>query len=520
MLPGLSPRFALAAVLLATLCVFAPAFGNGYAMDDALVARGPMVDGVRPLGEYFASDYWAGAGQRSGLYRPATILSFALTNALRRGPPGDDGAALPHHALNVLLHLGAVLAVFALLRALGARALPAVAGAAVFALHPIHSEVVATIVGRAELLAFVCGASAVLAHLRARRARAAPAAWLSLAAAALLLAAFASKESALAWAPFLAVAGFAAAPQRTPGALGRELAAAARVAAVPLIAFLALRARMLAGLGDVPPVEWIANPLAHCDSGARMGTALALWGEGLLRTVLPLPCRADYGPHVGALADGAFDGRSLVAMVVLGAVLLGALASARRRPLLLAAGAAFLGFSFLTSNAPFPIGTIFGERLYYAPSLGLSFAVAALAERGGRLVPLALGAWLLAAAAIAAPRAAVWKDDATLFCAEAESNPRAVRMLVCAAIVHEVRGERAQAETLVRRALALAPDWALAWNNLGALRLAAGDLDGAQAALQRGLAAPRDQRSARPLLEQTRAAVGAARERALPPAPR
>lgn len=497
---------------MATLVAFAPSLRNGFAMDDACAARTPLTAQVQPLGDYFATNYWHGAGEVSELYRPITILSFALTNALRRGGGDPEQEALPHHAINLLLHLAAVLAVFALVRALGGTPLMANAAAAVFGLHAVHSEVVATVVGRAELLAFVFGAGAALAHLCALRVRPLAAFGLRAAAAAALFLAFGSKESALAWAPFLAVLGWAADARRDAF---RHVALAAAVAALPLAAFFLLRAQMLAALpAPVPAVEFVVNPVAHLDATTRVCTATMLWGFGLLKTLLPLPCHADYGAAAVTLANSLLDLRFVAAAMALLVTLGIGVVCARRRSLVSVAVAAFFGFSLLTSNLPFAIGTIFGERFYYAPSLGLAFAAAALARWPRRSGAIALGAWLAISAVIVVPRNFVWQDDDTLFLHEAQAGTRSVRMLVCAAVVHEARGQNNDAERLLRDVLALEPEYALAWNNLGALRLAAADLDGASEALRRGFAARWGQRTSRPLLLRTWQAVQEARRAA------
>ena len=82
-------------------------------------------------------------------------------------------------------------------------------------------------------------------------------------------------------------------------------------------------------------------------------------------------------------------------MVLLG-ILVGGLWWARRQPLPFLAMAAFFGFSFLISNIPTPIETIFGERLYYTPAVGLSFLLAWVADRLWRLEPPRRQQWLRA----------------------------------------------------------------------------------------------------------------------------
>ena len=66
---------------------------------------------------------------------------------------------------------------------------------------------------------------------------------------------------------------------------------------------------------------------------------------------------------------------------MLGGVAVVGVWAARRHPLLLLACGAFLGLSFAGSNLAVPIETVFAERLYYAPSVGLALAVAWAADR-------------------------------------------------------------------------------------------------------------------------------------------
>ena len=107
-----------------------------------------MVAELHPVERYFSVPYWHGVAERSRLYRPVTVLSFAL----RHEVVGDDARVA--HAINLLLHGLATLLAYALVRGLGAG--PRLAGVAAlcFGVHAIHSEVIAAVSGRAELLAF------------------------------------------------------------------------------------------------------------------------------------------------------------------------------------------------------------------------------------------------------------------------------------------------------------------------------------------------------------------------------
>jgi tetratricopeptide (TPR) repeat protein len=502
----------LAAPLVAAAVAWAPALGNGFAMDDRLVALGvndagqpsPRIWELRPLSEYFNEPYWADVHSGDTLYRPLVILSFALRHRIF----GD--AAWPEHAVNIALHLLATALVYALLRRLRASPSAAGAGTAVFALHAIHSEVVASVVGRAELLAFVGGAGATVLYLRAldpgrplRSAR-----LLRAASGLALLAALLSKESAVGWVAVLPAFEWAVRWQlatqsevvRDRERRGRRRVRAAvrllAVVGVPLAVFLLLRAHMLAGQSGPPePVLYVVNPIAHVATPVRVATATVALALGLLLTAAPFRLAADYGAEVFPHLSGFGDPRFLVAAAPVAVLAIEAWHRRRRDPELFVAVVAFFALIGVASNLLFPIGTIFGERLYYAPSLAASLVVAWTVRRlGGRPVAerallVGLGLWLGASTTVLVSRTPLWKDDASLFLHEADHVPSSVRMQTTAATILVGRGEKMAAEHRIRRALELDPEYALGWNNLAALELERGDLVAAERSARRGLAA-------------------------------
>lgn len=158
----------LTLVLLATFLAYLPALRNGFTQDDCYlvqVAGNPnppnsMVAQWHGFTAYLGEHYWQGVWAASDLYRPITILSYAATHALIGARLIDE--AFPHHLLNVLLHVLGTWLTWRMLRALRCGDVPSLLGTLVFGLHAIRVEAVAGIVGRAELLAFVAGAGALL----------------------------------------------------------------------------------------------------------------------------------------------------------------------------------------------------------------------------------------------------------------------------------------------------------------------------------------------------------------------
>src|SRR5882672_12510367 len=146
-------------VFAAAVALYLPTARYGVVQDDrAIIASNPAAHSIGAALRAFDDPYWpreTGAGP----YRPVTILSYAVDWTVSGGRPGWL------HLMNALWHgLATVLLVMLLARWLPT--LGAVAVGLVFARHPVHVEAVASLVGRAELLAAVGILGAVLAARR------------------------------------------------------------------------------------------------------------------------------------------------------------------------------------------------------------------------------------------------------------------------------------------------------------------------------------------------------------------
>ncbi len=146
-------------VFVAALALYLPAAGYGFVQDDrAIIVSNPAAHSIPAALAAFDDPYWP-RGSGAGLYRPLTILSYAVDWTVSDGSPGW------FHVMNALWHgLATVLLTVILMRWLPT--LAAIGAGLVFAWHPVHVEAVASLVGRAELLAAVGIFGAVLAARR------------------------------------------------------------------------------------------------------------------------------------------------------------------------------------------------------------------------------------------------------------------------------------------------------------------------------------------------------------------
>ncbi|MHC4921913.1 MAG: hypothetical protein ACYTKC_20290 [Planctomycetota bacterium] len=506
-------RLAVVLVVLLALLAYVPALDNDFAFDDTL-ARSTTNEGQpdRVISQvhgpwfYFSSQYWFGEGRESRLYRPVTICSYALTYWLVSKPLlPPEWEAFPHHLLNLLLNGWAACLVLWWMIDLRVGPGGALLTAALFGVHALHSEVVAGIVGRAELLAFCFGMAGLWAWRRSESAR--PGLWLSL-SGVLFFAALCSKENAVAWLGLLPCYVVARAWRSNAGipavaVLRRHALRLLLVCVPPLVLFLLLRAHAISGWRQ--DVFYAANPLYHEPDSVRLLTAVKVWGYGVYKCVAPFSLACLYGLPAIPLVTSWLDPGFLGAAVVLLAWLFWGLRRPAQSPLLFLSVAVFFGFSVITSNVPFAIGTIFGERLYFIPSLGVCMLPAVLWERsssawGRRVLVSTCVVWVVAAVVVDFHRSGVWKDNRTLMLNDAVVQPNCASLQVKAAVMHrwlqklesdQKKFHENRAWALLRRAQQLDPDYVNAIVTEATFLAEDGKHDEALAILRRALRARR-----------------------------
>lgn len=133
--------------------LFANTIGNGYNMDDELVTMNHKLTsrGLEAIADIFTSPYYSDDMGYAYGYRPMVHLSFAIEHQLLGEKAGIS------HLMNVLLFAFSVILFFKLLlKWVGEKnRWMALAIAVLFAVHPIHTEAVASLKNRDEILAFL-----------------------------------------------------------------------------------------------------------------------------------------------------------------------------------------------------------------------------------------------------------------------------------------------------------------------------------------------------------------------------
>ncbi len=435
---------ALAAGLVAAL-VAAPSVRNGFVQDDHwVVEQRPMLQHPGSLAALLTEPYWP-RGFGGVLWRPAVLASYALDYRI---------SASPHwfHAVNVFWAAAAA-AALALLATLIAGPTVGLVTGLLFAVHPVHVEATASVVGRAELVAAVGYAVALIAALRSEQRPA----WLLGVALGAALAIGAKEHAATLPAAVLLV--FLA---RDLGRAGwrRSLAAAAPAAAcATLIVMLYFVARRAVAGGAFTP-GGLAPGLRGLDLVDRAWAMLAISLEWWRLLLFPVRLSADYNPAQLSVTTAltARHGLAAVVWIVAG------LAAWRVRASVpaVALGLVWLVLTILpVSNVIVPTEVIVAERTLFLPSWGVMLALAAL----GASVPWPqrAKAWLLGVALVAGAgrsvaRVPVWRDDQSFFAAQQRDAPRSFRTLWLKGLDAFRQGDLARGERLLEAAVVAAPE--------------------------------------------------------------
>lgn len=382
----LAPVIAVAAFL-----TFANSLGNYFLIDDFWhldkAARTPWSEVLRPW-EYSGEDfkaYWFNqqrlrGARGEGFFRPVVTVIYKAAGAM------FGLEAWGYHLLNILLHMGASLAAFAVARLFFEPLWLSGAVGLFFATHPAHAETVQWVAANGDAAQgcfFLAAFAAFGWWLRQRRP------WQYAAALGAFGAALAAKESAVMLpAVLLAFEFYRARHSGAPRPGWMELVRRHAAFWVVTMAYLAMHYRAFAGISAMNEGgQYMQRPF----SGDFVPFALFNVTYEMLHLLVPFPLFPISPAELTQTAG--WWAVTLVCLAVLAAI-----GWTTRRLLRGWGGWSFLPlFTLLTLAPTFPI--LVAQRFLYVPSLGFCLLLGALLERAARAWPHGGRRWLVAAAA-------------------------------------------------------------------------------------------------------------------------
>jgi protein O-mannosyl-transferase len=338
-------------VIFSTL-LYKNSLNNGFALDDTIIVeQNPIITNLEYTRYMFINKYWPHKDNAN--YRPLMVLSLALNYDIHELDPYG------YHLVNMVLNaLNAVLVFLLIYYLFGHLTLAFLAGL-IFAGHPIHTEAVANVVGRAELLVTFFMLLSLIMHFKKKYGY----------AFVFLMIGALCKEFAVV-TPFLAMV----ISLKDKRSLKEEIK--------PYLSYffgiftiIGMRYLICGRLSSLP--IWYYNPLRQATDWERIMTAFVVFKDALWQMILPLQFSPDYSfNHIPVVRQ--LNAATLSGMTLMLALCLTGLWSLKKKRLYFVAIFFFLIPYMLTSNIIIPIETIRAERWMYFPSIGFALFFALL----------------------------------------------------------------------------------------------------------------------------------------------
>ena len=414
--------------------LYANTLNHDYCLDDfsSIKENWVVKGGLKNLDLIFSKEYRYGAWNSPGsLYRPIPLALFAW-----QWQVSPDN---PHfaHLFNALLYALTGWLLWVSWRRILSGYPPVLAAVAVLAFmaHPVHTEVVANIKSVDEILALLFCTLSLYSIWRYFEKN--NTAWMVLAVLSYGLGLF-SKESAITFlAVFPLVIWFF-----TDKTLGKNLSISALML-LPAAIFLLVRQSVLASQPDKEVFSVLDNFIVEApNQAAKFASAFMMCGRYLQTLLLPHPLVSDLGyPQMKAVTFA--DWRALLGFLLYAGMGVWALLNLKKKHFLSFAILLYLVTFSLFSNVLIQIGTSYGERLLYLPSLGFALALGYLCCKifkiddaaqiwnpngKGALVWGVTGALLALYAMKTVSRNPAWFDSGTLYAADIDNSPNCSKL--------------------------------------------------------------------------------------------
>lgn len=411
--------------------VYLNTLGHGFALDDyaAIIDNQVTRKGIPALGEIFSTSYRHGYVMIADeLYRPLPKAIYAVLWDIW------PDQAWPGHVLNVLVFAFTCFYIFKAMSSWWPSFRKgSLLTACLFAVHPVHTEVVANIKSLDELLPLLFGLISLnLFHRHLLMGTTS-----SLAGSLFCyFVAFLSKESTITLLPLFPLLGWF-----TGAGDVRKVVMKGSLLLIPAVVFLLIRHSILFSndMFEPAPPSVADNMLTIAkDPLLRFSSAVAMLGYYLLVLLWPVNLTFDMSyPQVQPM-DWS-DWRFIVSALVHTGLLVWAITGVRTRQLWSFALLFFFITSSVSSNIFMRIGTHYGERLMYLPSLGLVMLLAYLVlrfldkatDQQAVIKPAVLAVCiplLIFWSGLTVARNPVWKDNGTLYLSGLTSAPNSVRV--------------------------------------------------------------------------------------------
>lgn len=430
---------------LVALVLYSNTFQHDYTQDDAIVIYDNMftTQGIKGIPGIFSNDSFFGFFKdkskatlvEGGRYRPFTLAMFAIEYQLFGRSP------MAGHILNVIWYILLSFMIYIFCTLLF-KEFPYIKHVSIFAFlvsllflaHPVHTEVVANIKGRDEIMSLFFSVTSFIFIIRFIDSNALKD---LIIACIIFFAGLLSKENTI---TFLAVipAGLMLFRQIP---LRKSFLSIIPLLGVSII-FIWIRYTILGagpvqtGIRDLmndPFIKWTGSNYVPLDWGEKYATVSFTLGKYLQLLIFPHPLTHDYYPRQIPIMRW-MDWQVIVSLMSYILLICWTAIGLKKQKVASFSIFYFVATLSIVSNILFPVGTNMAERFLFMPSLAFSLlsglGVYILFHRGYLKM-----AWLILILITGAytwktiDRNRVWKNDYTLFTTDVQTSVNSAKVL-------------------------------------------------------------------------------------------
>lgn len=455
--------FRTIAIVILVLLSYGNTLTLNYTLDDRLVIfeNDYTIKGYDGIKDVLTKDSFSGYFGHTknlvagGRYRPLAQLSFIVEYelfgnsikdqvGLNRDPKNEElfiSTNLPFisHLVNLLLYLGLSLLIYKTLLLILKKwdnpkwylSIPFLA-TILFVLHPLHTEAVANIKGRDEIMSMLGSFIALYASIKYISDKK----WYYLLISFLgILFGLFSKENAI---TFLAIVPLSIFFLDEPKKI-RDYVITLVPLVVASIIFLLVRSQVLGAFmaAEVNP-NILNNPFVLASPFEKLATVLLTWGIYLKLMIFPHPLTHDYYPHHIEITNFA-DPFVILTLLALLFLLYFAIKNLPKKNIVSFSVLFFIITFSITSNLLFSVGTFMNERFLFVSLLGFTIVLGYLFQFVIQKLTLnATVSYLIIVPILflylgkTFSRNLVWKDDVTLFTTDVLTSENSIKCNVSA----------------------------------------------------------------------------------------
>jgi len=422
-------------IFIFTCLIYSNTLWNKYASDDAIVLTENIytTQGIAGLKDIFTHDVFEGFFKEKknlvagGRYRPLSVATFAIEYEFFGLNP------MLSHAGNVLLFAVSCLLIFYLFQLLIPQkkdtpfyiSIPFLC-AMLYAAHPIHTEAVANIKGRDEIMSMLFAIASLIFSVLFVKRESIP--YLAFAALCFFLSLL-SKENSITFIAIIPLTYYFFLNAKL-----KHYLIGVGVVLLPTVLYLLLRGNYAATSLAQESNEILNNPFVGATFAQRYATPVYSFLLYYIKLVFPHPLSHDYYFNQIPLIE--FGDVKFITAAMITIALVGIALNQILRKTIVSFSILYYFITFsVVSNILFSVGIVMNERFQFMPSLGFCLLLASgfhyLFQTKRLKAPAAafLAAIVLFLfSAKTFSRNYAWKDNLTLFLTDVKNSPNSAKV--------------------------------------------------------------------------------------------